>query len=247
MDPLLIAWGVAFVVVVFGTLRLIGTTTIYEYQRGIFYRNGAITAVRGAGRYRYLKSMTDVQIVDVRKTLMGLPGQEILTKDNVNLKISLVGFYEVTDPVRALHSSQSFQSDLYSLAQIALRDLVAQTTMDELLESKSELDAKLQTAVADGAASLGIMVSQLAVKDIMLPPNLKRAFSAVLEAKREAQRQLEQARGEQAVLRSLANSSGMYEGNPALLQARLVQALSTGNNSIVFGADDKIVVKKANP
>lgn len=247
MEVILIAALAALVVAGFLIARLFSTLTIYEYQRGIFYRDGVFAGVKGAGKYRYWKARSSVQVVDVRKAMLAIPGQEILTKDNINLKISLVGAYEISDPVRALHGSLSYVADLYSLAQVVLRDLVAQVTMDELLEKQRDLDAKLLAAVSEGAAQLGITVGQLAVKDIMLPANLKRAFSAVLEAKKDSLRQLEQARGEQAVLRSLANSSALYENNPSLLQARLVQALSAGNNSIVFGGDGKVVVKDAKP
>jgi hypothetical protein len=87
-------------------------------------------------------------------------------------------------------------------------------------------------------------VSGLAVRDVMLPANLKKAYSGALEAQKEAQKNLEKARGEQAVLRSLANSSKLYEEHPSLLQARVIQALANGNNSIVFGADDKMSIAK---
>jgi regulator of protease activity HflC (stomatin/prohibitin superfamily) len=227
--------------------RLYGAVTVYEYQRAILYRNGSVAVVWNQGRHRYFKPHSNVQVVDLRKSLLALPGQEVLTKDNVNLKLSLVGFYEIADPVSALHRSQSYTSEFYSVAQLALRDLVGQYTLDDLLEKKSELDAKLLSTASDGALPLGLKVSQLAIKDVMLPSNLKRAYSAVLEAKKEAQRQLEQARGEQAVLRSLANSAGLFEGNPALLQARVFQALSSGNNTIVFGADDALALKGKKP
>lgn len=79
----------------------------------------------------------------------------------------------------------------------------------------------------------------------MLPANLKKAFSGILEARKESQTQLEKARGEQAVLRNLANAAGLYETNPQLLQARIIQTLANGNNTIVFGAEEKPVVTKA--
>ncbi|MBU3655648.1 MAG: slipin family protein [Alphaproteobacteria bacterium] len=216
--------------------------TIYDFQKGLLYRKGAFIKILGAGKHYYRKSSSVIHVIDTRKTLVNLPGQEILTKDNVNIKITLVGFYELTDPAKAKHQSEDFVTEFYNHAQIMLRNLVGGFTIDELLEKKGEIDAQLLTAISDKANDLGLTVSTLSVKDIMLPANLKKAFSGILEAQKEAQRQLEKARGEQAVLRNLANSSSMYESNPKLLQARLVQALSTGNNSIVFNAEDKVVV-----
>jgi regulator of protease activity HflC (stomatin/prohibitin superfamily) len=130
---------------------------------------------------------------------------------------------------------------------LALRDLVAMTTIDELLEKKTEADAQLLASAATRAERLGLRISALALRDIVLPANLKKAFAAALEAQKDAQRQLEAARGEQAALRSLAISSKMHENNPALLQARLIQALSSGANTIVFNGDDRTIVAKPAP
>ncbi|HWA89584.1 MAG TPA: slipin family protein [Rhizomicrobium sp.] len=241
-----IAVSLAFVAALVASGQL-ATVTIYEYQRAVLYYDGAVAKVLSAGRHRYWKRRSWYQVVDIRGAALAIPGQEILTKDDVNLKISLIGTYAIVDPVRALHGTQNYASDLYSAAQIALRDLVARMTLDELLEKRSELDARLLAAVAERAAAFGIAVSLLAIKDVMLPANLKRVYSAVVEAKKEAQRQLEQARGEQAVLRSLANSAGLLESHPMLLQARLVQALAAGNNTIVFGADGTLALKDKKP
>lgn len=229
---------------IFWFLSFFSSVTIFEFQKGLLYRKGRFVKLLGPGKHRYLKKHSVVQVVDTRKTLVTLPGQEILTKDNVNIKITLSGFYEVCDPVKARHASENYIAEFYNLAQMALRSLAGNATIEELLEKKGEIDAQLLAGVADKAMEIGLKVSALAVKDIMLPANLKKAFSGVLEAQKEAQRQLEKVRGEQAVLRNLANASGMYESNPMLLQARLIQALSTGNNSIVFNADEKLAVKE---
>ena len=220
------------------------TATIYQYQKGLLYRSGVFKTLLEPGRYRYWKSRTFVRVVDMRRNLVTLPGQEILTKDKINVKTSIVVAYEIADPAQVEHASTNLLAELYAAAQIVLRDLVSTVILDELLEHKGEIDAKLLTAVAAKAATLGLSVSAAAVKDVMLPPNLKRAYSGILEAQKDAQRQLEKARGEQAVLRSLANSAALYESNPNLLRARVIQALSTGNNSIVVGSSDILLAKE---
>lgn len=225
-------------------LRLLASVTIYEFQKGLLYRRGSFVKLLGAGKHYYMRTRSVIEVMDMRKSLVTLPGQEVLTKDNINIKITLAGFYEISDPVRAKHLSSNYLAEFYSLSQILLRDLVSAVTLDALLEKKGEIDTQLLAGITGKAAALGLHVSALSIKDIMLPANLKKAFSGVLEAQKEAQRQLEKARGEQAVLRNLANSSSLYENNPMLLQARLVQALSGGNNSIVFGAGDKAALKE---
>lgn len=221
------------------TYLLIDQVTIFDYQKGLLYRDGSFIKILEAGQYYFFAPRTEVDIYDTRRVLLTIPGQEILTKDKVNLKISLTGHYEVTDPVKAKSASQYYVSELYNDAQILLRDAVAAVTLEELLENRSRIDTQLLSEAKDKAATLGLELSALAIRDIMLPANLKRAFAGVLEAQKEAQKQLEVARGEQAVLRSLANSAKMYDGNPSLLQARLIQNLSEGNNTITFHANSK--------
>ncbi len=235
----LVMWLLAIVFALYVWFRFLGSVTIYEYQKGLLYKNGSFKKVLNAGKYYYLRSRSDIKIVDIRKFLFNLPGQAILTKDNVNVKFSLVGSYEVTDPALAKHSSNNYELEFYNGAQLILRDLVGKVTIDELLEDKGKIDNQLVEHVGAKAEELGLKLSSIAVKDIMLPANLKRAFSSILEAKKDAQCELEKARGEQAVLRNLANSSNMYENNPGLLQARLIQALSTGKHTIVFNGDEK--------
>jgi regulator of protease activity HflC (stomatin/prohibitin superfamily) len=241
---IVVAIAATVVVALYCRMRFIAGITIFDFQKGLLYRSGSFVKLLDAGRYRYLKSRSVIQIVDTRKKLISLSGQDILTKDNVNVKISLAGFYQIADPVKANRQSQNYADELYNIAQMALRNIAGSFTLDALLEKKSEMDAMLLATVAPKAEELGLSVSTIAMKDIMLPANLKKAYSGVLEAQKEAQRQLEKARGEQAVLRSLANASVLYESNPMLLQARIIQALSVGNNTIVFGADDKLTINE---
>lgn len=223
--------------------RFFTTLVVYEFQTALLYKDGHFVEVLGPGKHRYPAWEKSVKILDVRRNLVTLPGQEVLTKDDVSIKISLAGFYQVSDPVKACHQSVDYVSEFYNIAQIALRNIVSVVTIDELLERKSDIDARLLEGVSAAASDIGLTVSALSVRDIMLPSNLKKAFSGILEARKDAQKQLEKARGEQAVLRNLANSSGMYEGNPMLFQARLIQALSTGNNSIVLGVDENSALR----
>src|SRR5262245_21699214 len=105
--------------------RFISYTVIFEFQKGLMYKKGAFVKVLGPGMYRFLKRNTDIQIVDIRRALLSMPGQEILTKDNISLKLSLCGFFEITDPVKAKHQSQNYLNEFYNHAQVALRDVIS--------------------------------------------------------------------------------------------------------------------------
>lgn len=136
MEPLIPLFAAALLAGIFLYLRKIAHVVVYDFQKGLMYKHGTFVKIVGAGRYSFLKSRTDIQVVDTRRMMLALGGQEILTKDNISLKMSLAGFYEVTDPVKAKHGSQNYINELYNLAQIALREAAAAYGIDELLEKK---------------------------------------------------------------------------------------------------------------
>jgi regulator of protease activity HflC (stomatin/prohibitin superfamily) len=220
------------------------STTVYEYQKGLLFKDGKLSRELDAGHYRYLAARSKIEVFDLRRRPLDLGGQEIITKDNVSIRLSVVGQIQITEPVKVLQQTESYMAEVYALAQLAMRDAVSTMTLDEILSQRPALDQLIQTHVKERSKDLGLSITSVAVRDIMLPANLKKAYAGVLEAQKNAQVNLEKARGEQAVLRSLANSSKLYAENPSLLQARVIQALSTGKNTIVFGADDQISIGK---
>jgi len=144
-------------------------------------------------------------------------------------------------------TSADYLLDLNTAAQMALRHAVGRLSLDEILEKKPDINAEILSQTLAKAKSLGLDVTDLVVRDIILPAQLKRAFSGVIEAQKDAQRKLEVARGEQALLRTLSNASRLYAENPSLLQACVLHALETGQNSIVFGVDGGFQVKPKPP
>lgn len=245
-----IAFAASTIAVIAGMIvwwwrRNIRIVTVRDYESGLLYKNGSFIGVLSAGRYRLLKDRDSMDVVDRRNAELFIPQQNVLTKDAINIRINLTGTYRVDDPNLYRLGGTRPQTELYIHAQLAFRDGVGSLTLDEVLEKKSTLGETLTASLADKARALGIAVTMLAIKDIVLPPSLKRAYAGILEAQKDAQKKLEQARGEQAVLRNLANSSAMYDKNPMLLQARLIQALANGSNSIVFNAEGGLISPKS--
>lgn len=149
----------------------------------------------------------------------------------------LVG-YQVADPVTAAHAAQNWLADLYHVAQLALRAVVNGLAVESLWCQRLELGGQLLARVQSEAARIGVTVQTVEVKDVMFPAELKRAFADVLKAKQEGQAALERARGETAALRNLANAARLMEGNPALLNLRLIQSVTAaqaGGNTLVRG------------
>jgi regulator of protease activity HflC (stomatin/prohibitin superfamily) len=209
-----------------------------EGYAGLLYHKGKFVHVLNAGRHiRWGRHFT-LEAQDIRKAALVVAGQEILTADNVGLKLSLLVTYQVVDPAKAAHETQNWHGDLYNAAQVSLRTVVSAVAVEALLNQRLEIGAQLLARMQPEAAKIGITVHSVEVKDVMFPAELKRAFAEVLKSKQEGQAALERARGESAALRNLANAAKLLEGNPALMNLRLMQSLSAAQmagNTLVLG------------
>ena len=218
-----------------------------EGYAGLLYHKGKFVETLSAGRHIRWGRHYTLAAQDLRRAALAIAGQEVLTADNVSLKLSLVVTYQVVDPAKAAHETQHWQGDLYSAAQLALRAVAGGVAVEALLTQRLELGTQLLARVQPEAAKIGITVHSIEVKDVMFPAELKRAFAEVLKSKQEGQAALERARGESAALRNLANAARLLEGNPALMNLRLMQSLSaaqTAGNTLVLGMPDGFVPLK---
>ena len=200
-----------------------------------------------AGRHVHWGRRLHAQHVDLRKPRLLFAGQDVLTADSVGLKLSLLVTYQVADPVKAAHE----------YAELAQRPLQRRPTRlavgrgrgcrrSAAHVSVSTSARNLLARVQPEAAKIGISVLAVEVKDVMFPADLKRAFAEVLKAKQEGQAALERARGESAALRNLANAARVLEGNPALMNLRLMQSLSAAQNAgntLVLGVPGFVPLK----
>jgi regulator of protease activity HflC (stomatin/prohibitin superfamily) len=202
-----------------------------EGYAGLLYHKGRFVQVLGAGRHVRWGRFYSTPLHDLRKTSLLVAGQDVLTADNVGLKLSLLVTYQMTDAVKAAHETQNWQGDLYNFAQLALRVVVGGVAVEALLNQRLEIGAQLLARVQPEAAKIGINVLAVEVKEVTFAADLKRAFADVLKAKQEGQAALERARGESAALRNLANAARVLEGNPALMNLRLMQSLSAAQNA----------------
>ena len=230
---------IAIIAVIFGGYVVAGVVKKYRHAFlvsegyvGLLYQKGRFVELLGAGRHvRWSRHFT-LGVQDLRKASLQVAGQEVLTSDNVALKLSVLMTYQVTDPAKAAHETQNWLADLYNFAQLAVRTVVGGLSVESLLNQRQEVSVQLLARVQPEAARIGVNVHAVEVKDLMFPAaDLKRAFADVLKAKQEGQAALERARGESASLRNLANAARVLEGNPALMNLRLMQSLSTAQNN----------------
>jgi regulator of protease activity HflC (stomatin/prohibitin superfamily) len=240
---ILIFFGIVLAIVLaviaaFKLPRIRHSYLVLEGHAGLLYHKGKFVEVLGVGRHiRWGRHFT-LGAFDLRKTSLLVAGQDVLTADNISLKLSLLVTYHVTDPVKAAHETQNWLGDLYNAAQLALRAVVGSVAVEALLNQRLEIGAQLLARVQPEVAKIGVNVHSVEVKDVMFPTDLKRAFAEVLKSKQEGQAALERARGESAALRNLANAAKLLEGNPALMNLRLMQSLSaaqTAGNTLVLG------------
>lgn len=238
---LIVISTVAFLVLVSALNKLPKVRHVFlvpEGYAGLLYQHGKFVEVLAPGRHVRWGLNFTLDAQDTRKTFLAVAGQDVLTSDNISVKLSLVVSYQVVDLVRAAHDTQSWHSDLYNAAQLALRHVVSGVAAEALLTQRLDIAPQLLVRVQPDASKIGITVHAVEVKDVMLPAELKRAFGDVLKAKQEGQAALERARGESAALRNLANAARVLDGNPALMNLRVLQSLATAQstgNTLVLG------------
>ena len=200
--------------------------TVFEYQAGLLYRKGRLERTLGPGRYFALSPSKKIVVEDMREQLLSVPGQEVLTSDNLAVKVSLSTRVRVTDARLKAHAAERPLDVLYSDMQVALRKAVATRALEALLADRGAIGAEVAAAAKASASARGLEVLAVDVLDVMLTGEAKRAYADIFRAKKDGEAALERARGETAALRNLANGARMLNGNPALYNLRLLQALS---------------------
>lgn len=209
--------------------------SIQDHQRGLLYASGRFVRVLEPGGHWMFGPFRRVEVLDLRSRVVTVPGQEVLTADNVSVRASVLVTFRITDPRAAFETAQSLEASLYAQAQMALRAIVAALPMEELVAQREAIAAQLTERITPGATPLGVTLETVGVKDLTFPPPLRQALQQVVEARKAAEASLERARGETATLRSLANAARMLENNPALATLRALQSAADGRNTVVLG------------
>lgn len=208
------------------------TVTVTEGQRAVVFTDGVLTGVLEPGRHRPPRR-TVLQVVDVRPRVLTIPTQEVLTRDGVQVRLSLVATLAITDAAAWTIASAAPFDSVYSALQVALRDRVAGTDLADVAASRSTLLDGVEDELAPAFTALGASVTAVALKDITLPQEVRAAVAEAALAKQRGLGELERARTEAATLRSLANSAKLMAENPMLLQLRTLQAASEGAQIII--------------
>ena len=209
---------------------------VSQWERMVLLRDGVVTETLGPGAHRRWERGLTGWPVDIRPRVLQVPTQEIPTADGLPVKVSVSAQVTVVDPVAHVTGVQDANEVVYLHVQVALREVVATVSVDELLAERAAVAARVAAGVGDLTAT-GVAIDRLDLKDVVLPAELKRAHAQVALAKAEGLAAVERARAETAALRGLANAARLAQETPALLELRMLQELGrTTGHTVVLGA-----------
>lgn len=216
----------AFVVVLVLVLISQSIRIVQEWERGVVFRLGRFVRVTSPG-IRFIIPFIERMIkVDIRVFTVDVPKQEIITKDNVTVRVNAVVYFRVMDPMAALVRVENYLYATQQVSQTTLRDVVGQSELDELLAHREELNQKLQRIIDATTDPWGIKVDMVAIKDVELPDAMKRAMARQAEAERERRAKVIHAQGEYQAAETLAQAAEIMGRHPGSLQLRFLQTLT---------------------
>jgi regulator of protease activity HflC (stomatin/prohibitin superfamily) len=199
---------------------------VREYERGGVFRLGRWVGLRGPGLVFIIPFVEVIRKVDLRVITMDVPQQECITVDNVTVRVDAVIYFRVVDAADAILKVLDYIKATSLLAQTTLRNVVGQSTLDELLGQRDKLNANIQTIVDEGTNPWGIKVSMVEVKDVQLPQTMQRAMAAQAEAERDRRAKVVHAEGEFQAAEKLAEAARVISSQPQTLQLRYLQTLA---------------------
>ena len=223
--------------VVVGTcaaLFIFGIRIITEYERGVIFRLGRFVEVKTAGFKWIIPGVDRMVKISLREIVMDVPSQEVITRDNVSVKVNAVLYFRVLHPEKSVIQVENYLYGTSQLAQTTLRSICGQAELDELLAEREDVNQKLQEIIDLQTEPWGVKVRAVEVKQIDLPPDMQRAMAKQAEAEREKRAKVIHAEGESQAAEQLANAARVLSTEPGALQLRYLQTLaeiSTENNS----------------
>ena len=205
-----------------------------EYERGVIFRLGRVVGAKGPGLFFVIPVMDKVVKVSLRTQTFDVKPQEIITKDNVPVKVNAVTYFRVVDPNKAIVEVENYRLATLQIAQTTLRGVLGQVELDELLTERDKINQKLQQIIDGQTDPWGIKVSIVEVKEVELPDTMKRAMARQAEVERDRRAKIINAQGEYQAAEKLSQAAEIIEKHPAAIQLRYLQTLSevaSENNS----------------
>ncbi|MBI4746814.1 MAG: slipin family protein [Deltaproteobacteria bacterium] len=230
--PFLVVIGVVIFILA-NSIRVLN-----EYERGVIFRLGRAIGAKGPGLIILIPVIDKMVKVDLRTVTMDVPPQEVITRDNVSVKVNAVVYFRALDPMKAVLSVENYLYATSQLAQTTLRSVCGQGEMDDLLSEREKINRQLQEILDRQTDPWGVKVSTVEIKGIDLPDEMKRAMAKQAEAEREKRAKIIHSAGEYEAAANLAKAADMISINPVTLQLRYLQTLTEiaveKNSTILF-------------
>jgi regulator of protease activity HflC (stomatin/prohibitin superfamily) len=234
MNPILI--GVIVVVVLI--LLPMSIKIVKEYERGVIFRLGRLVGAKGPGLFFIIPFIDGMQRVDLRVVTMDVPSQEVITKDNVTVRVNAVVYFRVVDPEASVVKVLDHIRATSQISQTTLRNVLGQSELDELLSEREKLNQMLQKIIDEHTDPWGVKVSTVEIKEVELPEQMRRMMAAQAEAERERRAKVIHAEGEFQASEKLAEAGAVIAREPTTLQLRYLQTLteiaSEKNSTLIF-------------
>jgi len=230
---------VAVVVVILLIILIRASVRILrEYERGVLFRFGRLRGAKGPGIILIIPFVDKMIRVDLRTVTLDVPPQDVITKDNVPVKVNAVAYFRVIDPEKAIVEIENYKIGTSQIAQTTLRSILGQAELDDLLSRRDKINKELQVIIDERTDPWGIKVSIVEIKDVEMPETIQRAFAKQAEAERERRAKIINAEGEFQASEKLAQAAKILAQHPASIQLRFLQTLreiaSEQNSTIVF-------------
>lgn len=208
-----------------------------EYERGVVFRLGRLIGAKGPGIFLLIPIVDRMTKVSLRTVVLDVPPQDIITKDNVSIKVNAVVYFRVMDPNRAVVEVEDYLYATSQLAQTTLRSILGQAELDELLSAREKINTELQQILDEATDAWGIKVTQVEIKHVDLPQEMQRAMAKQAEAERERRAKVINAEGEFQASTRLFEAAEILNKQPVTIQLRFLQTLreiATENNSTII-------------
>ncbi len=219
----LIGAGLGLIALLF---LLSGIRIVKEYERGVIFRLGRLVGARGPGLFYVIPIIENMVVVDLRTVTYDVPTQEVVTKDNVTVRVNAVVYYRVIDPEKAVTEVADYRYATAQIAQTTLRSVIGQTELDELLSEREKINVRLQQIIDEATNPWGIKVTAVEIKDVELPEEMRRIMAMQAEAERERRAKIIRADGELQASKKLLEAAQVLEQSKGAMMLRVLQTLN---------------------
>ena len=227
------------VVVVLALVALgLSVRIVNEYERGVIFRLGRVIGAKGPGLFFIVPFIDRMEKVNLQTVTMDIPPQDVITKDNVTIRVNAVTYFNVTEPVRAIVNVQNYLFATSQVAQTTLRSILGQVELDEILINRDEINDKLQQIIDDLTNPWGVKVTLVEVKDVELPESMRRAMARQAEAERDRRAKVIHAEGEYEAAKRLSEAATVMAEAPGSMQLRVLSTMlevsAEKNSTLIF-------------